>query len=211
MPSPGSRPDGHRARVRLRLAVLVLFSAGLVAAVGSGAAAEVAGPLFQIDPPLPTTTTEAPTTTAEPSTSSTVEPTTTEFLDTSTTEAPTTTAVRQTTTTRRRSTTTAQDLQTTTSTEPEVTTTTTNALLVPGDGTDGAESTTTTSTTVVTVSDSTSSGLSEGTMLWLIVAGLVAIALLIALWTIRFWRATRPERPPVEEPPPDPTTVFPAS
>ena len=48
-------------------------------------------------------------------------------------------------------------------------------------------------------------------MLWLIVAGLVVIALLIALWTVRFWRTTRPEPPVVEEPPADPTTVFPPS
>ena len=54
-------------------------------------------------------------------------------------------------------------------------------------------------------------------MLWLIVAGLVAIAALIGMWTFRYWKATKPETddaPSVEvagalrRGGDDPTTVF---
>ena len=83
-----------------------------------------------------------------------------------------------------------EDSTTTTSTS-----TTALALLVPGDGSEGSQSTTTTSTTVVEVASAGVDGLSESTIIWLIVAGLVVIAGLIALWTLRFWRATRPAPP----------------
>ena len=35
-------------------------------------------------------------------------------------------------------------------------------------------------------------GIDESTVLWLIVAGLVLVAVLIAAWTVRYWIATRP-------------------
>jgi hypothetical protein len=62
-------------------------------------------------------------------------------------------------------------------------------LLVPGDGGEGSESTTTTEPVVAADG---SGGLSESTIVWLIVFGLVTIAVLIAVWTIRFVLATRP-------------------
>lgn len=88
---------------------------------------------------------------------------------------------------------------------PAETTSTARDLLVGGDGTDGAESTTTTSTTVLEVAADDGS-VDEETQIWLIVAGLVAVAALIGVWTWRYWVRTRPV--PIEGGPDD-TTVFP--
>lgn len=88
---------------------------------------------------------------------------------------------------------------------PEETTSTARDLLVSGDGSDGAESTTTTSTTVVEVAADGGS-LDEETQIWLIVAGLVVVALLIGLWTWRYWVRTKPA--PAGAADADPTTVF---
>ncbi len=88
---------------------------------------------------------------------------------------------------------------------PAETTSTARDLLVSGDGSDGAESTTTTSTTVVEVAADGGS-LDEETQIWLIVAGLVVVALLIGLWTWRYWVRTKPA--PAGAADADPTTVF---
>lgn len=88
---------------------------------------------------------------------------------------------------------------------PAETTSTARDLLVGGDGTDGAESTTTTSTTVVEVAADDGT-LDEEAQIWLIVAGLVAVAALIGVWTWRYWLRTKPA---VVEGGPDDTTVFP--
>ncbi len=100
--------------------------------------------------------------------------------------------------------------------EASTTTTSMPALLVPGDGRRGG---------IVDDdrdhggrSSSNDSVVSERMQLWLIVAGLVAIALLIGVWTVRYWRATRPVPDDTGEPGPDPageaaadpTTVFPS-
>lgn len=121
--------------------------------------------------------------------------------ETTTTDAVTSTTLLRTTTTTRASTsttarapaTTAPRL-TTTTTVPGTTTTTmtvtTSAnVLVPGDGTEGAESTTTTVEEAKKVSDG---GLSDGTLIGLVIAGLVVIALVVAVLTWRYWLATRP-------------------
>lgn len=125
-------------------------------------------------------------TTTTPSTS---EPTSTTVEDT------TTTFEEVTTTTERRTATTDDQPATT---EPEVVVTTTEAavttssnLLIAGDGTEGAESTTTTVTPVATVSDD---GVSDGTLIALVIAGLVAVAALVGVLTWRYWKATRPPR-----------------
>jgi len=79
---------------------------------------------------------------------------------------------------------------TTTSTSLPVATS--NDVLVPGDGTEGAESTTTTVPTTTTVSEDSGD---DGTLVALVVAGLVLVALAVAVLTWRYWAATRP--PPV--------------
>jgi hypothetical protein len=115
------------------------------------------------------------------STSSTEETTSTteDESTTSTTEFETTSS------TNRRSTTTTEEVATTAST---VTVSTVNDLLVPGDGTKGAESTTTTGAPVA----GSSSGLSDDQLLLIIVTGLGVVAVVSALLTWRYWSATRP-------------------
>lgn len=122
----------------------------------------------------------------------TAESTTTTAVTTSTTEAATSTMARQTTTTARQTATTRAQGTTTTTVE---TVTTANNVLVPGDGTEGAQSTTTTVATVAAVSDD---GPSDATLIALVIAGLLLIALVVAVLTWRYWVATRP--PLLEEP-----------
>jgi cobalamin biosynthesis Mg chelatase CobN len=82
----------------------------------------------------------------------------------------------------------ADDIADATSTTLGVTTS--SNLLVPGDGTEGAQSTTTTTTRPAsTVEDG---GTSDATLIALVIAGLVAVALLVAFLTWRYWVATRP-------------------
>ncbi|MFZ6003729.1 MAG: hypothetical protein ACOYXM_07310 [Actinomycetota bacterium] len=68
-------------------------------------------------------------------------------------------------------------------------TSTSDDVLVPGDGTEGAELTTTTEVTATRIS---SGGPSDGTLIALVVLGLVVIALVVAVLTWRYWVATRP-------------------
>jgi cobalamin biosynthesis Mg chelatase CobN len=132
------------------------------------------------------TTTLAPTTTEpEPVDPS---PTTTEPATTTTepaTVAPTTSPPA----TARPVPTTAAPVETTT-TLPATTLTTQANLLVPGDGTQGAESTTTTLRTETRVQSG--SGPSDGTLIALIIGGLVVVAALVGALTFRYWRATVP-------------------
>jgi len=115
---------------------------------------------------------------------------------TSTTEDVTTTTEDTTTTTEDETTTTEEETETTRSsnTTREVVTTTTmtvttlHDVLVPGDGTEGAESTTTTARAIATGSD----GISDDTLILLMVAGLAMVALLVGVLTWRYWSATRP-------------------
>jgi hypothetical protein len=86
---------------------------------------------------------------------------------------------------------------------PETTTTlsvtTSSNVLIPGDGTEGAESTTTTVTLPTTVEDQ---GPSDGTLISLVILGLVLIAGVVSVLTWRYWVATRP---PLREPDTDPS------
>jgi len=117
---------------------------------------------------------------------------TTTLLETTTTvEETTTTQARPSTTTTRP----ASRPTTTTMVEVEITTTTLGVttstnLLVPGDGTEGAESTTTSEATVAI--SSTDDGPSDGTLIGIVVVGLVLIALAVGVLTWRYWLATRP-------------------
>jgi hypothetical protein len=128
------------------------------------------------------------TTLLEPCTTTSLDlETTTTFDDTSTTveETPTTEDQAQTATTRSSSATTEEVLQTTTT----LSVSTSINVLVPGDGTEGAESTTTTVTIPTTVEDS---GPSDGTLISLVIIGLVLIAGVVSVLTWRYWVATRP-------------------
>jgi hypothetical protein len=68
-------------------------------------------------------------------------------------------------------------------------------VLVPGDGTAGAESTTTTEKGSAVEGDS---GLSDNQLVALIVGGSTALAAAVALLTWRYWRATQPVEIAVE-------------
>jgi hypothetical protein len=186
------------ALARRRATALTLAClAAAVLALGPGAGPATATPA-QIDcvvnPNAPEcqqqpTTTLAPTTTEpEPVDPS---PTTTEPETTTTTEpagvAPTVTTAPP--STARPVPTTAAPVETTT-TEPATTLTTRSNLLVPGDGTHGAESTTTTVRTETRVQGG--SGPSDGTLIALIIGGLVVVAALVGALTFRYWRATAP-------------------
>lgn len=112
-------------------------------------------------------------------------------LATTTTEdSPTTT--RATATTRAPATTQAEEEEP--SPTSTVTPTTVSNVLVPGDGTEGSESTTTTEVTATTVS----SGPSDGTLILLVIIGLVLIAGVVATLTWRYWVVTRPPLLPAE-------------
>jgi cobalamin biosynthesis Mg chelatase CobN len=115
-------------------------------------------------------------------TSSTVSPTSSSIDEV--TSSTLDTVPRETSTTRRRTTTT----EATTTTAKSVTVSTAKDLLIPGDGTKGAESTTTTTAKLATGK----SGLSDDQLIVLMVGGLVAVALLIGVLLWRYWSATRP-------------------
>lgn len=151
---------------------LVLVALGSLAATSSAGAHSAQEQPCEL--PCLTTTTEPDVT----STSTTLVRTTT------TTRATTTTARTTATSARPTSTTTAPSTTTTT-----VTVTTSSNLLVPGDGTEGSESTTTTTATATKVKDG---GVSDGTLIMLVIAGLVVIAGVVAVLTWRYWVATRP-------------------
>lgn len=133
----------------------------------------------QEDPPDCTVPLGCETTTTEPAT---------------TTSAPTTsTTVTSTTTTFNRTTTTARSGATSTTTEATTTLPEGDPsnVLVPGDGTPGAESTTTTTEKPVTISNS---GTSDVTLLLLVTVGLIALAGSVGALTWRYWLATQPGR-----------------
>lgn len=112
--------------------------------------------------------------------------TTTEDLEetTTTTEAP------EETSTTVRTTTTREEVTTST-----LTITTLHDVLIPGDGTAGAESTTTTAASVA----GADSGISDETLIMAIVGALGIVAVIVAVLTWRYWNATRPRI--VEAPP----------
>ncbi|HEY6699084.1 MAG TPA: hypothetical protein VIZ67_12710 [Acidimicrobiales bacterium] len=70
-----------------------------------------------------------------------------------------------------------------------ITFTTVANLLVPGDGTDGAQATT---TTTAPPADEGSSADDENRLIWMIIAGLAGVAVLVAVLTWRYWLLTRP-------------------
>jgi hypothetical protein len=99
----------------------------------------------------------------------------------------------ETSTTQRQRSTTTEIVTTTT-----FTVTTLHNVLIPGDGTAGAESTTTTAAALTTGQ----SGISDETLILVIVAGLGIVSVVAAVLTYRYWSATRPR---VVATPPDRT------
>ena len=167
----------RRARLAALVAAVLLASLTLLIGLAVGPANAV--PCDEAGEPAGCNPNEPPAIEA----STTTSPTTT-----TTAESTTTTTYQQTTTTAYRQTaTTAERVITTTTTTLDVTTSV--DVLVPGDGTEGAESTTTTTQTPTTISNE---GASDGTLLALIVGGLVALAVAVSILTWRYWAATRP-------------------
>ena len=164
-------------RGRLTALVAAVLVATLTLVAGASADAGAALLHARATPPSATTTTSSTTTTTVPTTTTTVPTTTTTFV--------------QTTTTQGQSATTEEQIVTTTTTTLDVSTSV--DVLVPGDGTEGAESTTTTTLTPTTISNE---GTSDGTLLALIVGGLVLLAVVVSILTWRYWAATRPPLAP---------------
>lgn len=69
--------------------------------------------------------------------------------------------------------------------------TTSSELLVPGDGTEGAESTTTTVESGTLAADD--DGLSDAALITMVIVGLLVVAALVGVLTWRYWVATRPD------------------
>jgi hypothetical protein len=155
-----------RAR-RGRLAALAATAVAAVVVLGTTpSGGQEGGPCVPpIDCPSSTTTPTSETTT-------TFVETTTTFTETTTTfQAPTTEEVVQTSTSSTLDVATSQD------------------VLVPGDGTEGAESTTTTTAVPTTIADDQAD---DGPLLALIVGGLLLLAVAVGILTWRYWAATRP-------------------
>ena len=73
-------------------------------------------------------------------------------------------------------------------TQSTLTVTTLRNILIPGDGTEGAESTTTTEKALASGTD----GLSDETLILLVVGGLGLVTAVVGVLTWRYWHATRP-------------------
>jgi hypothetical protein len=199
---PGPARRARRALAATVVSVLVVLLITGTGLLGSPVGAEIDcvvhpdAPECRQQQPTTTTTAIAPTTTTvvppttEPTTTTTapepVEPTTT------TTEPAVVVPRTSPPTTARRVPTTAAPV--TTATLSATTVTTHQDLLVPGDGTAGAESTTTTSPTGA--QGGGPGGPSDGALLALITGGLVVLAGLVAVLTWRYWVATRPAPAP---------------
>ena len=112
--------------------------------------------------------------------------TTTTLFDATPTIDTSDTVRRSTATTERRRTTATTEA--TSTTQRSVTVSTTRDLLVPGDGTKGAETTTTTIEKVAVGKQ----GLSDDQLIVIVVLGLVVMSATTGLLTWRYWSATRP-------------------
>ena len=166
---------GREVRRRRLLALLVGSLLGLTVLGLTSVASEAAQVPGESGP---TTTTTTPTTTT-----TTLPPTTTTIAET------TSTTVEQTTTTaarRQTATTQAERIATTTT----VAVSTSINVLVPGDGTQGAESTTT--TTVQTATKISSQDGHDRLLITLVIVGLLLLAVAVGVLTWRYWAATRP-------------------
>ncbi len=167
------------ARRRHLVALVLAALVGLLVSVAPGRAVAGAQECDELGLPLGCTASTTTSTTEAPA-----ETTTTVDDETTTSSAP----ARTTTTTEDQTTTTERPVVDSTTTTLDVTTSIN--VLVPGDGTEGAESTTT--TTQQTETRISGGGTSDGTLITLIVGGLLALALFVSVLTWRYWAATRP-------------------
>jgi hypothetical protein len=156
------------AFVALGLAVVFALALRAPAARAARSACPLADPLCDSSTTLDTAETSTTlfdaTPTTDPSDAGRGSPDTTERRRTTSTTEPTTTTARS------------------------VTVVTTHDLLVPGDGTKGAETTTTTIAKVAVGNG----GMSDDQLIVLVVAGLAVMSLAMGLLTWRYWEATRP-------------------
>jgi cobalamin biosynthesis Mg chelatase CobN len=159
--------------------VVVTLALAVLGGMAGGAPAARADPAQD---PCPLPCLSSTTTTADPGVTTT---STTVLRSTTTTRASTATTARTTATSSRSTSTTAPRATTTTT----IAVTTSSNILVPGDGTKGAESTT---TTVAAPAKVKAGGLSDGTLIALVIAGLVLLAAVVGVLTWRYWVATRP-------------------
>ncbi|MGQ0431278.1 MAG: hypothetical protein ACT452_02590 [Microthrixaceae bacterium] len=162
-------------RRRGRGAAALVVALGMSAVLGIPFGAQASAAPVQ-DCPTPIPGDPCPSTTTEPSTTTTAEV----VESSTTTQRPTTTTSRQTTTTRP-----TQAAATATTT----TIISTSNLLVPGDGTEGAQLTT---TTEARSRAGGSSGPSDSTLIGLMIFNLLLIATVVGVLTRRYWRATEP-------------------
>lgn len=181
-------PGSHRRRCAGAL-VVAFVSAG-IALLGLRAAAAqtpttTCSRIFQTD--CPTTTTEPSTTTIDDEETTTTAQDRGDYGGDDGSDQETTTTQRRTATTERVTTTTFA-------------VSTSLNLLVPGDGTAGAESTTTTEQGRLVEREG---GLSDNQLVALIVGGSTVVGAAVALLTWRYWRATQPVEVPVEPVDPD--------
>jgi hypothetical protein len=180
-PSRGGRP------APCRVAAAALLGLGLL--VGGASAAFGEQPTTTTTAPTTTTTTRPrPTTTASPPT--TAPPTTQDTAPPETAEpspAPDNDADVEPVVTEEEP---AQEVAAPEATEGQgLTFTTVHNLLVPGDGTEGAQATT---TTTAPPPDEGSSADDENRLIWMIIAALAGVAVLVAVLTWRYWLLTRP-------------------
>ncbi|CAN5627788.1 hypothetical protein BH20ACT2_BH20ACT2_00220 [soil metagenome] len=166
----------------------MLVSVLALAVLGVAPGTAGAGPQQGIDPIEPS---------GDPSstTTSTLEPEPPPFPEpTPTTDSPTTYAPQTTTTETAPEPEEDEDedeepaadtTETTETTETTAGTTTVDLLVGPP--------ATTTTTTVAAVAGRGASGLSDSTKLWLIVGALVGVAVLLTVFTVLYWRRTRPK------------------
>jgi hypothetical protein len=185
-PSRGGRP----APCRVPLAALLglgLLVGGASAAFGQpqpgpGQTTTTTSPTTTTTTrPRPTTTTTPPTT-APPTTQGTAPPATAEPPPPADNDADVEPVVTEEEPAQEVAAAEASDSQ-------GITFTTVANLLVPGDGTEGAQATT---TTTAPTPDEGSSADDENRLIWMIIAGLAGVAVLVAVLTWRYWLLTRP-------------------
>jgi len=183
------RPSRGGRAASCRAAMVALVGLGVLVGGASGAFAQEPPPTTTPPPTTPTTTPPpppptSPPTTAPPTTQETAPPTTEEPPPPPDNDSDVEPVVdeEQPVEEEAEAAAEAYDAQ-------GITFTTVNNLLVPGDGTEGAQATT---TTTAPQPDEGSSADDENRLIWMIIAGLAGVAVLVAVLTWRYWLLTRP-------------------
>ncbi|HEX2563929.1 MAG TPA: hypothetical protein VHK25_08440, partial [Acidimicrobiales bacterium] len=184
------RPSRGGRAASCRAAVAALVGLGVLVGGAAGAFAQNQPQPTTTAPPATTTTattaprptTTRPPTTAPPTTQETAPPATAEAPASADDDSDVEPVVDEEQPVEEEAAADAYDAQ-------GITFTTVANLLVPGDGTDGAQATT---TTTAPQPDEGSSADDENRLIWMIIAGLAAVAVLVAVLTWRYWLLTRP-------------------